>query len=120
MTIQVQICHVGAKEVSLEDCANLNGPIGEAIENSELINQPYVLEISSTGLSEKLINDRDFKTFKGFPIEIILKGKKKSQIRATGLLHERSNEHIHLNMKGKMKLIPRDEVLDVRLISPTG
>ena len=120
MTIQVQIRHIGEKEVSLEDCSSFSKPMGEAIENSQLLNEPYVLEISSTGLSEKLINDRDFETFKGFPIEVTIKGEHRSKSINTGLLHQRSNENIYLNIKGRMKIIPRDEVLDVRLISPTG
>ena len=38
MTIQVQIRHKDGTDVSLDDCTLITNPIGEAIENSKLLN----------------------------------------------------------------------------------
>ena len=51
MTIQVQIRHKDGTDVSLDDCTLITNPIGEAIENSKLLNSAYILEISSPGLN---------------------------------------------------------------------
>ncbi len=120
MTIQIQVKQCSGKDVSLEDCALLSGPMGDSIEDSQLITAPYVLEISSPGISDQLTTDRDFKTFHGFPVEVIYTDKTNSQKSSQGLLHERSNDHVHLNIKGRMNRIPRNDVKAVRLISPTG
>lgn len=120
MTIQVQICQQDGGDVSLDDCASFSKPMGEAIEASHLFDESYLLEISSPGIPEDLINDRDFVTFRGFPVEVIFRNEKNSEIHRTGLLHQRTEDHVHLNMKGKMSLIPRQDVIGVRLTSPTG
>ena len=118
--MQVQIRHADGDDVSLEDCARFSKPLGEAIENSQLLEEAYVLEVSSPGISEDLQTDRDFQTFQGFPVEVIFHTEKNVEQRKAGLLHQRSMEHIYLNIKGKMSKIPRKDVLGVRLTSPTG
>ncbi len=120
MTIQVQICLKGGGDVSLDDCSYLSKPIGEAIDKSNLLNIPYVLEISSPGLDDILKTDKEFETFKGFPIEVSKKGETDSQVIESGLLHTRSKEHLLINIKGKISKIPRNLVMQVRLVSPTS
>ncbi|AAQ00690.1 MULTISPECIES: ribosome maturation factor RimP [Prochlorococcus] len=119
MKIQLQIRHKNGSDVSLEDCSRLSRPIGEVIENSKLINQSYILEISSPGLSDILETDKEFATFKGFPIQVSTKNKSNSTILQNGLLHTKSKEHLLINIKGKMSKIPIDNVIQVRLASPT-
>ncbi len=120
MTIQIQIRHQNGDDVSLEDCSNLSKPMIDSIENANLIKGSYVLEISSPGLSDILETDKEFETFKGFPIEVSTKNKANNPLLHSGLLHERSNDHVLINIKGRMSKIPREEVIQVRLTSPTG
>ena len=120
MTIQVQIRQQGGADVSLEDCALFSTPMGEAIELSQLLSSPYVLEISSQGLNDVLQTDREFETFKGFPIEVVFRNQEHSDLLKSGLLHHRSKDHLLINIKGKISKIPRQDVIKVRLTSPTG
>ena len=120
MTVHVQIRHLGEEDISLEDCSQLSNALGEAIENSELINQAYVLEVSSPGISDRLNSDREFQTFRGFPVEVSFNKINGSEVLQEGLLLERSNQHVHLNIKGRIDRIPIEEVNFVRLTSPTG
>ncbi len=113
--MQVQIRHHGGNDVSLDDCARFSQPMGEAIEASQLFTEAYVLEISSPGIGEVLISERDFVTFRGFPIEVVQRREGISEILKTGLLLERSTNHVHLNIKGRIERIPREEVVKVRL-----
>jgi ribosome maturation factor RimP len=85
------------------------------IENSNLLNCSYVLEIGSQGVSDELTSERDFKTFKGFPVNVEL-NQKNSQIKfLNGLLYEKSKDYLAINIKGKIKKIPFNEVLKVSL-----
>ena len=119
MTFQVQIRQKSGDDVSLDDCASFSRPMEEALEASELIKDPYVLEISSQGISEDLHTDREFLTFHGFPVEVKFTSKNSPEIESTGLLHKRSRTHVLLNIKGQIKKIPREDVIYVRLISPS-
>ena len=74
--VKIIIKKTNSDDISLEDCALFNAPASEEIENSNLLNCSYVLEISSQGVSDELTSERDFKTFKGFPVNVQLNQKK--------------------------------------------
>lgn len=120
MTLEVQIRHSNGADVSLDDCAQFSGVLGEALESSELLNEAYVLEISSPGIGEQLATDRDFQTFRGFPVEVTHRDNNDAEHRLDGLLLERDEESLQINIRGRIKRIPRDQVIGVRLISPSA
>ena len=113
--VQVTIKKTNGDDISLDDCALFNTPASQEIENSNLLNCSYVLEISSQGVSDELTSERDFKTFKGFPVNVEL-NQKNSKIKfLNGLLYEKSKDYLAINIKGKIKKIPFDEVLKISL-----
>ncbi len=115
IVITIIIKKTNDEEISIDDCALFNKPVSEEIENSNLLNCSYVLEISSQGVSDELTSDRDFKTFKGFPVNVEL-NQKNSKIKfLNGLLYEKSKDYLAINIKGKIKKIPFDEVLKISL-----
>ena len=75
MVIEIIIKKTNGDDISLDDCALFNTPAFDEIEKSNLINCSYVLEISSQGVSDELTSERDFKTFKGFPVNVELNQK---------------------------------------------
>ena len=120
MTVQIQIRRASGEDVTLDDCAVFSGPMGDAIEASSLLSEAYVLEISSPGIGDLLQSDRDFQTFKGFPVEVSFEdGDGHSQTLAGSLL-DRNADHLEINIKGRIKRIPRTAVSNVRLTSPTS
>ena len=115
IVLEIIIKKTNDDDVSLDDCALFNVPASEEIENSNLLNCSYVLEISSQGVSDELTSERDFKTFKGFPINVEL-NQKNSKIKfLNGLLYEKSKDYLAINIKGKIKKIPFDEVQKISL-----
>jgi ribosome maturation factor RimP len=118
MTLEVQIRHSSGADVSLDDCAGFSGVLGDALEASTLLTDAYVLEISSPGIGEQLSSDRDFETFRGFPVEVLHRDKDDSEQRLEGLLLERDADTLQINIRGRIKRIPRDGVIGVRLTSP--
>ena len=115
IVIEIIIKKTNGEDITLDDCALFNGPANEEIEKSNLLNCSYVLEISSQGVSDELTSERDFKTFKGFPVNVEL-NQKNSKIKfLNGLLYEKSNDYLAINIKGKIKKIPFDEVLKISL-----
>ena len=115
IVIEITIKKTNGDDISLDDCALFNTPASEVIENSNLLNCSYVLEISSQGVSDELTSERDFKTFKGFPVNVEL-NQKNSKIKfLSGLLYEKSKDYLAINIKGKIKKIPFNEVLKISL-----
>ena len=115
ITLQITISKTNKKDITLTDCTKFNQPASNAIENSNLLNCSYVLEISSQGVSDELTSERDFKTFKGFPVNVEL-NQKNSKIKfLRGLLYEKSKDYLAINIKGRIKKIPFDEVLKISL-----
>ena len=72
IVIEITIRKTNGDDISLDDCALFNAPASDEIEKSNLLNCSYVLEISSQGVSDELTSERDFKTFKGFPVNVEL------------------------------------------------
>ena len=115
IVIEIIIKKTNGDDISLDDCTLFSTPASDEIEKSNLLNCSYVLEISSQGVSDELTSERDFKTFKGFPVNVEL-NQKNSKIKfLNGLLYEKSNDYLAINIKGRIKKIPFDEVLKVNL-----
>ena len=115
IVIEITIKKTNGDDISLDDCALFNTPASEVIDNSNLLNCSYVLEISSQGVSDELTSERDFKTFKGFPVDVELNQKNSKMKFLNGLLYEKSKDYLAINIKGKIKKIPFDEVLKISL-----
>ncbi len=118
VTIQVLVQRADGVDVNLDECANISAPLGEALEASGLLNFAYVLEVSSPGIGEELASDRDFTSFRGFPVAVLRHSDGAEQQRE-GLLLGRDESMVLLNVRGRTVRIPREEVLRVRLICPT-
>ena len=115
IVIEIIIKKTNGEDITLDDCALFNVPASNEIEDSNLLNCSYVLEISSQGVSDELTSERDFKTFKGFQVNVEL-NQKNSKIKfLNGLLYEKSKDYLAINIKGKIKKIPFDEVLKISL-----
>ena len=120
MTVQIQIRRSSGDDVTLDDCASFSAPMGQALENSALLTEAYVLEISSPGIGEHLQSDRDFQTFRRYPVDVIQRDTEGTQQRHSGTLLERTEDHIKISIHGRIKHIPRDSIVSVELTSPTG
>ena len=121
LSIQVNIKHKNPEKiVSIDDCSNLNQHIDEAIQGSSILDQPFTLEISSEGIGEILTEDKDFQIFKGFPIEVTYQDLQKIEQQTKGLLLKRTDNDLQINQKGKTQRIPVEDVIQVRLTTPSG
>jgi ribosome maturation factor RimP len=118
LTLQVLVQRRDGKDISLDECAGLSTPLGDAIEAAGLLGETaYVLEVSSPGVSEELHDDRDFRSFRGFPVAVLHRDGKGSEARCEGLLLERNDAELQLNIRGRIKRIPREAVIQVRLVT---
>ncbi len=102
------------RDTGLDDCEQMSRALEEQLDTVDFIPDAYVLEISSPGISQILSSDRDFISFKGFPILIRTLEPYKGSKEWIGKLIRRDETVIYLNQKGRQIAIPRsliDQVL---------
>ena len=120
MTLQVQVRLADGGDVTLDQCAEFSQVLGEALETANLLEEAYVLEISSPGIGEQLNDDRDFRSFRGFPVCVRSRDPDSgAESEREGLLLERNDSHVLLNVRGRSVRFPRGDVISVRLITPS-
>ncbi len=113
--LRIDVRNPNQEDTGLDDCAKLSEVLTEALDESDLIPDAYVLEVSSPGVSEMLTRDRDFIVFKGFPVEVQLSEVYKKKQLWKGSLVGRTDDKISLNLKGRPLSIPRELVESVQL-----
>ncbi len=113
--LRIDVRNPNEEDTGLDDCARLSAALTEALDDSDLIPDAYVLEVSSPGVSDVLTRDRDFTVFKGFPVEIQLSEVYKKKQVWQGSLVGRDEATVSLNLKGRLIGLPRELVCSVQL-----
>jgi ribosome maturation factor RimP len=103
------------QETGLDDCERMSRALEISLDTSEIIPDAYVLEVSSPGISRQLLTDREFISFKGFPVVISTSQIHDGQQEWTGQLMRRDETTVYLNQKGRVVEIPRVLVTRVQL-----
>jgi ribosome maturation factor RimP len=85
------------------------------LDESALFPDAYTLEISSPGVSKILQTDRDFISFKGFPVLVLAKSAIDGKTEWSGNLLGRDENAVKVSLKGRMVAIPLDRVAQVQL-----
>ena len=114
LAVVVAIRRRNGDDVSIADCEKLSRRLGALLDAAELFPAAFVLEVSSPGLSENLVSDRDFQSFRGFPVELHRQRQGRHDV-VHGTLMGRDETVVRLNRKGRILRIPRGDVLQVRL-----
>lgn len=112
--LRVDIRHISG-DTNLENCEKMSRLLEETLDANDVIPSAYMLEISSPGIGENLTTDREFISFKGFPVMVETNTEYKKNTQWRGNLQGRDEKAIHINCKGKMVAIPRDIVIKVQL-----
>jgi ribosome maturation factor RimP len=101
------------QDTGLDDCERMSHALEEQLDATNLIPDAFVLEISSPGISRLLESDREFISFKGFPIIITTTEPFNSHKEWTGHLIGRDETNVYLNQKGRKITIPRSLISEV-------
>jgi ribosome maturation factor RimP len=104
-----------AGDTGLEDCAQMSRALEEVLDAAAVLPDAYVLEISSPGVSRNLESDREFISFKGFPISVTTHEPHGGSTAWSGTLIGRDEQAVRINLKGRIVAIPRDLVARVYL-----
>jgi ribosome maturation factor RimP len=103
------------QDIRLDDCERMSRAFEASLDAAEIIPDAYVLEVSSPGISRQLVTDREFISFKGFPVVISTSPPYEQQQEWIGLLIRRDETTVYLNQKGRVVEILRNLITKVQM-----
>lgn len=101
--------------ISLDDCAHFSERVGALLDETNAIEQSYVLEISSPGLDRVIKKEKDFIRFSGKPVKVRIKIADNGQRRFSGVLKGLIDGKVAVQVGEILKEFPRPNIDEVRL-----
>ena len=96
--------------VRMDECEALNNFLSESLDRENVIEEHYLIEVSSPGLDRPMKTDRDFERNLGKDIEVTtyeaIDGRKTHEGRFVGM----SKEEIVMERGGVSVVIPRNKI----------
>lgn len=96
----------GDKGIQIDQCATVSRKLGHQIEEMNLIDGKYILEVSSAGMGKPLQVKRQYKKNVGRELEVVLKNGEVM----TGKLESSTDDNLTLNIEEKQVGIPFNEI----------
>ena len=98
--------------VGLDDCQNISDLLGKVLDEQGVIDNAYILEVSSPGLDRVLKKPRDYERERGKEVDVTFYAPINGEKSITGVL-EGCEEGV-LQLKDR-EPIPMDKVAQIRL-----
>lgn len=97
--------------INLGQCSALNRRISRALEESILISEPYILEVSSPGLTRPLQSPSDFRRAIGKRVKVVLSSNVEGREVWIGDVTEVNHKNVAIKTKDKKVEIPLDKIV---------
>lgn len=102
--------------ITIEDCRVTSRAIEEVLDEKDIIEPAYMLEVSSPGLDRVIKKDKDFERFNGQVVDVKLYTPINKQKMIQGELVSKTDEMLTVSDEdGEMIEIPMKNVVVVRL-----
>ena len=102
--------------VTIDDCVKVSKEIGYHIDVGNMIENKYVLEVSSPGLDRPLTREKDFVRAAGRNIRVKMAKALSGQRHFFGRLVRFENSTIHLEIEGNTVALPWRDVTKANLV----
>ena len=104
--------------ITMDDCTGLSNELSELLDRENIIEEQYVLEVSSPGLDRKLNKDEDFAWAAGKRIKVTTYAPLDGKNVFVGVLAGLTDGTIVVSEKeGISTEIPRDKIASARLVT---
>jgi ribosome maturation factor RimP len=92
--------------ITLDDCAQISREIGRNLDVEDFITTPYVLEVSSPGLTRSLKTEKDFMKYRDRLVKVRTNQPVENRRQFTGMLRGTTGEGIQIEVDGKIFVVP--------------
>jgi len=101
--------------INLADCAKLNQRIGQALDESDAIQESYVIEVNSPGIDRLFKTKRDFERALGRLVRVTLNERIQDKKEYVAKLEEVSDSGVKIDVKKKGIIeIPFEKIVRIR------
>jgi len=94
--LRVDIDRPGPQGVDIDDCKRVSQVLGEVLENDEMLEDSYVLEVSSPGVDRPIVSAADFRRNTGRRVLLRTRESIDGKQEWKGVLRGLEGEQIHL------------------------
>ncbi len=101
--------------VNIQDCEEVSRAFSDKLDEADIINDAYILEVSSPGLGRQLKKDRHFANSLGEEVELKLYETADGQKEYEGVLKAYDKDSITIEINGEDKNFARNAIAVVRL-----
>ena len=92
--------------ITLDDCAQISREIGRNLDVEDFIMTPYVLEVSSPGLTRSLKTEKDFMKYRDHLVKVTTNQPIENRRQIMGRLRGVEQGQIQIEVDGKVFLVP--------------
>lgn len=112
--VRVDIDRPGPAGVTIDDCERVSAELGNILEGDDVLDDSFVLEVSSPGLDRPIRSDDDVRRNVGRVVEVVA-ADESGERRVVGVLRGRTADTVLIeNDAGETVRVPRDAVREVR------
>ncbi len=96
--------------ITIKDCEKVSNALSETLDNSNIIDFQYTLEVSSPGIERNLTRPEHFQWARGKMAEITLKDK-----RIKGYIREADQNSVRIVQAAEEVIIKFDEIIKAKI-----
>ena len=101
--------------IELDDCVTISRALEEKLDAEDFIEDAYILEVSSPGLTRKLKKDRDYEKSIGRLVKLKLYKAENGAKEHVGILLAYGEDGVKLEKSGQEMVFNRDNISSARL-----
>jgi len=102
--------------ISLGECAGLNRELGDLLDEKNILEQRYILEVSSPGLDRPLKTENDFKRCLNKKAKFFLSGFINGKLEWDGIITKVEQVVVYVDTGSGTLEIPLDKINKAKLI----
>ncbi|MDP8266097.1 MAG: ribosome maturation factor RimP [Candidatus Aceula meridiana] len=96
--------------ITVEECARLNKDIGRELEEENIFEGSYTLEVSSPGIDRPLCTEKDFLRNIGKKVQVFLRIPIDERFEYEGSIHSVRDGCLFIDVEGEIRQISFDTV----------
>ncbi|MDO4557036.1 MAG: ribosome maturation factor RimP [Lachnospiraceae bacterium] len=101
--------------ITIDDCVAISRALEEKLDEKDLIQDAYILEVSSPGLGRQLKKEKDYKRSLGQEVEIKLYKARDKQKELEGILKDYDEDSFTITIDDKDTVFEKKEIAMMRL-----
>ena len=102
--------------ITVDDCARVSREVEGIIDIKDIINNEYVLEVSSPGLNRPLKKEKDFIRVIGKKIRVRMRNPVDGRKNYSGRLKKYKDRDIYLEVDGELMALSRQDIEKANLV----